>query len=108
MVGRRKMYKQLRCNDRHNMKRWDVAKLQGRNEDEEGAVTDLERFLDYVEEKLGELRDSECSVMDKWNIIKSALCEGAEAVLGHEYKKHPDWFRAVSYTHLTLPTKRIV
>ena len=30
---------------------------------------------------------------EKWDILKSALCDGAEAVLGYEDRKQPDWFR---------------
>ena len=30
---------------------------------------------------------------EKWGAVKAALCETAEAVLGFEMRKQPDWFR---------------
>ena len=56
--------------------------LQDRNVAKEGTRTIWGRFLDYVEEKLGESWDTEASVEEKWNILKSALREGAETMLG--------------------------
>ena len=44
------------------MKRWDVAKLQGRKVDEEGAKADQGWFVDHVEEKVGESWNREGSV----------------------------------------------
>ena len=37
-------------------------------------------------------RDKAASIEEKWDTLKSALCETAEEVLGHEHKKQPDWF----------------
>ena len=37
--------------------------------------------------------DKATSVEEKWDTLKSALCETAEEVLGHEHGNQPDWFR---------------
>ena len=33
------------------------------------------------------------TVEEKWGAVKAAQCETAEAVLGFEARKQPDWFR---------------
>ena len=53
-VGMKRILKRKSCGNGGGVKRWDVAKLQGRSVDEEGTKTDQRRFLDYAEEKLGE------------------------------------------------------
>ena len=48
--------------------------------------------------------------------LATLIAQGISAVFSfviffyrmRRYKSHFDWFDAVSYTHLTLPTKRIV
>ena len=75
------------------MKRWDVAKLHSKGTDERRMETTRERFLKSIGEKLMKEWDKATRVEGKWDILKSALSETAEEVLGHEHKKQPDWIR---------------
>ena len=33
-----------------------------------------------------------CATVEKWKVMKTALCESARHILGYELRKHPDWF----------------
>ena len=55
-------------------------------------------------EKLKEDWDGTSCVEMKWDILKTALCDGAKAELGYENKKHPDWLRE-SEADLKHPTE---
>ena len=68
-------------------------KLQGRSEDDEGRNTVRGEFQSKVCEQMKELRKEDGSVEGKWSVIKLALCESAQSVLGLEGKYHSDWFR---------------
>ena len=51
-----------------------------------------ERFLKSTGEKLTKERDKAASVEQKWETLKSTLCENVEVVLGHEHRKQPFGF----------------
>ncbi len=44
-------------------------------------------------ERLRESWDVESSVSEKWEVLKAAMCDEAEAVLGYEDRRQPDWLR---------------
>ena len=67
------------------MKRWDVAKLHGKETDQREGETTREKFLKSTEEKLMKEWDKAASVEEKWDTLRSALCETVEEVLGHEH-----------------------
>ena len=49
------------------------------------------------------------NVEEKWDTLKSALCETAEEVLGHECMRKLDWFTKseVDLKHLVAERKRL-
>ena len=61
--------------------------------DGRGMETTRERYLKIVGEKLMKQWEKAGNVEEKWNTLKSALCESAEEVLGHEDRKQPNCFR---------------
>ena len=50
-------------------------------------------FVRVVEQELQTKWDETSAVQEKWDTLKTALCDGAKAELGYEDKKQPDWFR---------------
>ena len=50
-------------------------------------------FVRVVEQELQTKWDETSSVQEKWDTLKSALCDGAKTELGYEDRKQPDWFR---------------
>ena len=55
-----------------------------------GGVTARGRFLESIREKL---RDKDSSVEEKWDVVRSVMCDAAKEWLGHEDRRQPDWFR---------------
>ena len=91
---------------RSSVGRFDVSKLQGRCVDERGKerregggwqkVKEEEgrgKFASRVCAKMKEQWSSRGSVEEKWDVMKSALCEAAGSILGSARKRHADWFR---------------
>ena len=50
-------------------------------------------FHRRVYERVKELWNGGGSVEEKWESVKSGLCETAESVLGYETRRQPDWLR---------------
>jgi len=44
-----------------------------------------------VDETLQTTRNDDGAIQEKWNALKSALCDGAEANLRHSKRRQPDW-----------------
>ena len=81
-----------RCSGRL-MKRYDVLKLQGRSMDDKGRNTIRGKFENEVCERIQKKWKSDGTVEEKWNVMKTALCETASSVLGTARKRQADWFR---------------
>ena len=75
------------------MKRYDVLKLQGRSMDDKGRTTTRGKFENEVCERIQKEWKSDGTVEEKWNVMKTALCETASSVLGTACKRQADWFR---------------
>lgn len=73
--------------------RYDVAKLQGASVDENGEITTRGKYQQSVGERVKEAWDTEGSVEEKWEVMKAALCESAQLLLGKTKRKDPDWFQ---------------
>ena len=90
--------------------RYDVAKLRQESRDENDRETPRSLFQQLVGEKLQVTQQAERtegrSVEGQWTVLKEALCESAEAALGVEKKRHPDWFRECSVTLQPLIEER--
>lgn len=83
--------------------RFNVSKLFTR--DDQGKKT-REEFQRLVRERaMDPSADSE-DIEEKWSVVKSALCEAAQSILGNECRKHPDWFREKAATLKPLLEKR--
>ena len=76
-------------------RRFDVAKLarNGRLEEGPSEVPQREVFQQQVADRASAAWPVEGSAEDKWDAMRSALLDSAEAVLGTESRYHPDWFR---------------
>ena len=68
-------------------KKFDVSHLAGRDE------TRRHVYRERVGMKAAEAWDNEGTVEEKWSVVRSALVESGEEVLGHAKRQHPDWFR---------------
>ena len=73
--------------------RFDVAKLQGASVDEEGEMTIRGKYQQRVGEGVNRAWDGEGSVEEKWEVMKAALCESAQLLLGRTKRRDPDWFQ---------------
>ena len=91
IVGRNRAYGKERVNA--GVKRWDVAKLQGGSVDARGRMTARGKYLSGLKERVCESWVEEGSVSGKWEVLKAAMCDEAEAVLGYEDRRQPDWCR---------------
>ncbi len=74
------------------VKRWDVAQLQCGCFDARGRMTTRGKYLSGLKKRVCESWVEEGSVSEKWEVLKSALCDEAEAVIDHEDRKQPNWF----------------
>ena len=59
-----------------------------------------EQYVDGVLERAGPERTDKDNLEDKWRVMRAALVDTAEAVLGKVKKRQPDWFQD-SEDHLT-------
>ena len=59
---------------------------RGRLQPRESFKTGLHRA------RLKSKRKNEGSAEEKWNLLKSTLCEAAESTLGKQTRRNPDWF----------------
>lgn len=73
--------------------KFDVSKLQGRCTDERGRETTRGKFVNKVCATMKEAWCSDGTVEEKWEVMKSALCEAAGSILGSANKRQADWFR---------------
>ena len=92
VVGRKKLFRR-RDVPEVAVRIWNVAKLKGRCVDESGRETSMGSFVRVVEQELQTKWDETSIVQEKWDTLKSALCDGAKTELGYEDRKQPDWFR---------------
>ena len=74
-------------------RKFDVSKLQGRCTDERGRETTRGKFMNKVCTTMKEAWCSDGTVEEKWEVMKSALCEAAGSILGSASKRQADWFR---------------
>ena len=91
LVGHRRMICR-RVKAGKNAKRFDVKMLQRGSVDDKGRETTRGVFQRKVSDRARELWKEKWTVEEKWGAVKVALCETAEAVLGFETRKQPDWF----------------
>ena len=70
------------------VRRWDVSKLKGRCVDERGRETSLGSFVRSVNQRLQEEWDGTKCVQEKWDTLKTALCDGAKTELGYEIEEN--------------------
>ena len=91
ILGRKRAFRREPANV--GVKRWDAGKLQGGCRDAKGRETARGKYLNGLRERLGESWVVEGSVSENWDVLKVALCDEAEAVLGYEDRRQPDWFR---------------
>ena len=61
--------------------------------DTKGRVTTRGEYLDGLKKRVSESWMEEGSVSEKWEVLKSAICDEAQKVLGYEDRRQPDWFR---------------
>ena len=92
MVERKKVFRR-RVGAELRVRRWDVNKLKGRCVDDNGRETSIGSFVRVIEQVLQSKWDEANSVEEKWDTLKTALCDGAKTELGYEDRKQPDWFR---------------
>ena len=65
-----------------------------------------ERYGNAVLREVTQNWRQEASGERKWTVIKEGLNKAAEAVLGQEKRRSPDWFQDNTHTLETLITKR--
>ena len=83
VVGKKKLFRRTNAKER-DVRRLDVTKLKGKCFDETGRETAMGSFVRVVEEKL-QAKWEECSgVQEKWDTLKTALCDGVKTELGYE------------------------
>ena len=92
VVGRKKQFRR-RAVPEVAVWRLDVTKLKARCVDESGRETSMGSFVRVVEQELQTKWDETSTVQEKWDKLKSALCDGTKTELGYEDRKQPDWFR---------------
>ena len=80
--------------------------LQGECTDEQGELTTKGRYLMTVDEMIRNNWSDDSSIQEKWNTLKSALSDAAEADLGHSKRRQPDWFQDNSSKIRSLIEKR--
>ena len=80
MVGKKKCFRKA-CPG-PIWKKWNVSHLNGSNVDDQGNLTTMGKYLMGVDEPLKAKWQENDNVQEKWNILKCALCERAEAELG--------------------------
>ena len=64
-----------RASGRAGMKRWTVTKLQDNCENDIGAVTAKERFLESARKELTEKWDTDNIVQEKWDVLSLVICD---------------------------------
>lgn len=74
-----------RTSQHRGSKRYDVSKLCS-NE------IDRKKFQDEVNSRSGRTWKERSTVIEKWQAIQTSLTEAAEAILGTERRRYPDWF----------------
>ena len=74
-------------------KRSIVGKFDVSNTDERERETTRGKFVNKVCVTMKETWCSDGTVEEKWDVMKSALCEAAGSVLGSASKRQADWFR---------------
>ena len=73
--------------------------------DDQGKKT-REEFQRLVRERAMDPSADSKDIEEKWSVVKAALCEAAQSILGNECSKHPDWFREKAATLKPLLEKR--
>ena len=86
--------------------RFDTAKLQGPSVDDNGEMTIRGKFQQRVGESVKGALDGIMSVEEKWEVIKKALCESAQLLLGKTKRRDPDWFLENSHIFKPLVEER--
>ena len=64
------------------VRRWDVSKLKGKCVDERGRETCMGSFVKSVNQRLQEEWDETKCVQEKWDTLKTVLCDRAKTDLG--------------------------
>ena len=72
--------------------RFDVSRYKGDIVDDQGKLTTKGIFQDRVAQRLKSKWKNEGLAEEKWNLLKSTLCEAAESTLGKQTRRNPDWF----------------
>jgi len=70
--------------------------LQGECTDEQDELTTKGRYLMTADKMIRTNWSDDSSIQEKWNTLKSALSDAAEADLGHSERRQPDWFQGSS------------
>ena len=75
------------------LKRYDVTKLQGPCVDVKGRELTKGKFVTGVCDSMKGKWDQLSTAQEKWEVLKSALCDTASSIVGHAHKREADWFR---------------
>ena len=70
--------------------------------DDNGEMTIRGQFQQKVGESVKGALDGIMSVEEKWEVIKKALCESAQLLLGKTKRRDPDWF--LENSHILAPS----
>ena len=73
-------------------RRFDVSKLVRSGSENDSRPTQRSLFQEQVNDRAATEWPVGGSAQEKWEALKSALCKSAEALLGIEDRRHPDWF----------------
>ena len=73
-------------------RRFDVSKLARSGSENDSRPTQRSLFQEQVNDRAATEWPVGGSAQEKWEALKSALSKSAEALLGTEDRRHPDWF----------------